>query len=49
MNNWLEIAKSSLADALKKAKDGGLPLQNLYMLAPVLYSEKQNAKNEDLI
>ena len=49
MNNWLEIATSSLADALEKAEGGDVPLQNLYMLAPILYSEKQNTKNEVLI
>jgi len=49
MNNWLEIATSSLADALEKTEDGEVPLQNLYMLAPILYSEKQNIKNEALI
>lgn len=49
MNNWLEVAISSLADALEKAEEGDVPLQNLYMLAPILYSEKQNTKNEALI
>lgn len=49
MDNWLEIATSSLADALEKTEGGDVPLQNLYMLAPILYSEKQNTKNEALI
>ena len=49
MNNWLEIATSSLADALEKTEGEDIPLQNLYMLAPILYSEKQNTKNEALI
>ncbi len=49
MNKWLEEAKLSLTDALEKAKDGAILLQNLYMLAPILYSEKSNTRNEELI
>ena len=49
MNEWLKEAKVSLADALEKAVRGEIPLQNLYMLAPILYSEKFNTRNEALL
>lgn len=49
MNKWLQEAKLLLADVLEKAEDGAIPPQNLYMLAPILYSEKSNAGNEELI
>jgi len=49
MNEWLEEVKRSLADALKIAERGEMPLQNLYMLAPMLYSETNNTRNEALI
>ncbi len=49
MNKWLKEAETTLADALVKAEAGEIPLQNLYMLAPILYSEKFNSRNEELI
>jgi hypothetical protein len=49
VNNWLKAASTSLLDALKKAEEGDIPLQNLYMLAPILYSEENNTNNETLI
>jgi hypothetical protein len=49
VNKWLEEVKESLADALDKAERGDIPQQNIYMLAPIFYSEKHNIKNEALI
>jgi len=49
MDEWLKEAKVSLADALEKAERGEIPLQNLYMLAPILYSEKFNTRNAALL
>ena len=49
MNKWLKEAETTLADALEKAEDGEIPRQNLYMLAPILYSEKFNSRDEELI
>lgn len=49
MNKWIEEAKASLEEALKIAKDGTVPEQNLYKLAPIVYSNRQNTNDEALI
>jgi hypothetical protein len=49
MEKWLREVTDVLADAIQKAEHGRLDLQNLYMLAPILYSEKFNMRNESLI
>ena len=49
MKQWLKEVEESLAKALDIAKDGSVELQNIYMLAPIIYSERQNTKNESLI
>ena len=49
MNKWVEEAKASLEEALKIAKDGSVPEQNLYKLAPIVYSNRQNTNDEALI
>lgn len=49
MKKWLKEAEESLSFALNAAKDGNVPLQNLYMLAPIIYSERQKTQNEALI
>lgn len=48
MNIYLNEVKQSLADASEKAKDGSMPLHNLYMIAPILYMDKHNSNNEQL-
>ena len=48
MNKYLNEVKQSLADAQEKAKDGSMPLHNLYMIAPILYMDKHNSNNEQL-
>ncbi len=49
MNKYLNEVKQSLADACEKANDGSMPLQNLYMIAPILYMDKHNSNNEELL
>lgn len=49
MQDWLHETEESLAKAIDVSKDGSILLQNLYMLAPIIYSERQKTKNEELI
>lgn len=49
MDKWLDIAQKSLAEALEKASDGSIRLENLYMLAPLMYSETYKTRDESLI
>jgi hypothetical protein len=49
MNKWLKEVEDALADAIQKAEIGRLEIRNLYMLAPILYSEKFNMRDESLI
>lgn len=49
MKKWLNEVNESLTKALDIARDGAVPLQNLYILAPIIYSERQNTNNKSLI
>ena len=49
MKQWLKEAEEALAKALDISKDGSVQLQNMYMLAPIIYSERQKTNNEALI
>jgi len=49
MKKWLKEVEESLSAAVDASKDGSIPLQNLYMLAPIIYSERQKTKDESLI
>ena len=49
MNKWLVEAEGSLNQALDVAVRGNIPLVNLYMLASLLYSQRQNMNNEELL
>jgi len=49
MNKWLIESRESLSKALQIASDGSIELHNLYMLAPIIYSERQNTNNDSLI
>ena len=49
MNKYLNEVKQSLADACEKAQDGSMPIYNLYMIAPILYMDKHNSTNEQLL
>ena len=48
MKNWLKRTEASLTKALEVAERGEVPLTNLYMLAPILYSEEMHTKNDTL-
>lgn len=49
MDKWLKYAENSLAEAIKAAKVSSVSNQNLYKLAPILYSEQFKTKNSQLI
>ncbi|MES3008856.1 MAG: hypothetical protein V4751_13905 [Pseudomonadota bacterium] len=49
MEKWLIEVRHSLDDAITKATGGSIPLQNLYMLAPIMYSEAHKMRNEKLL
>ena len=49
MKKWLSEAKESLSEAIEAAGIGEVPLQNLYMLAPLFYSKRKNMNNNSLI
>jgi len=49
MEEWLKEVEESLSKALYASNDGSVPLQNVYMLAPIIYSERQKTNNESLI
>jgi hypothetical protein len=46
MEKWLKILEDSLNDAIEKAELAEIEMQNLYMLAPILFSEKFDIKNK---
>ena len=49
MKKWLKEAEESLKEAINASKDGSIPLQNIYALAPIIYSKRQNTNNDSLI
>ena len=49
MIEWLSRVESSLNSALDMAERGDIPLQNLYMLATILYSQEKHTNNESLL
>jgi hypothetical protein len=49
MNKWLKEVNESLSKALLASKNGSVPITNLYMLAPIIYSERQKTNNEALL
>ena len=48
MIKWLIESEESLSKAMEAIKDGVIPKENLYKLAPLFYSEKQKTKNDSL-
>ena len=48
MIEWLNRVEASLQRALEVAERDDVPLQNLYMLAPIQYSQEQHTNNEML-
>lgn len=49
MNKWLKEAQESLAEAEAACERGDIPLENMYMLAPIIYSERKNTNNESML
>lgn len=49
MKKWLEEAEVSLAEAIEAARTGEIPAQNLYMIAPLIYSKRHNMNNDALV
>jgi len=48
MNKWLIESQEALSKALRIASDGSVPLYNIYMLSPIIYSERQKTNNDAL-
>ena len=49
MKKWLKEAEESLEEALIAIADGSIPPENMYMLASVFYSKRQNTNNSELL
>lgn len=49
MKNWLKESEESLAEAIKATEDGSIPLYNMYMLAPIIYSKRNKTDDSSLI
>ena len=48
MKEWLEETSSSLEKALKMIESREVPKQNLFMLAPIIYSQNRHMNNDAL-
>ena len=48
MKEWLDRTTTSLKEVLEVAERGNIPLQNLYMLAPEIYSKMHHMNNDAL-
>jgi hypothetical protein len=49
MKEWLKESEESLAEAIRATEDGSVPLCNMYMLAPIIYSKRKKTNDEGLI
>jgi hypothetical protein len=50
MKEWLERVKSSLSNALEAVESGDeIPRENMFVLAPIFYSQVNNMNNEQLL
>jgi len=49
MKDWLNRVRASLENALEIAESSDIPTENLYMLAPILYSQELKTDNEALL
>jgi len=49
MKKWLEESEASLAAAIEAARIGEIPAQNLYMIAPLIYSKRNHMNNDALV
>jgi len=48
MNKWLTESQEALSKALSIASGSTVPLYNIYMLAPIIYAERQKT-NDDVL
>lgn len=49
MEKWLKETEESLEEAIEAARVGEVSLKNLYMLAPLIYSRRNNMNNPSVI
>ncbi|WP_036182628.1 hypothetical protein [Marinobacterium lacunae] len=49
MKEWLREVEESLIEALEVTKSDSVPLHNMYMLAPIIYSRRKRTNNASLI
>ncbi len=49
MIEWLNRVQGSLDKALEAKEGGNIPEENLYMLAPLFYSQEMNTNNDALL
>jgi hypothetical protein len=49
MKKWLTESKEALSEAINIANKSDIQIHNLYMLAPIIYSERHNMNNELLM
>jgi hypothetical protein len=48
MNKWLKESEEALVRAIEISDNGDVPLKNLYLLAPIIYSERNKTNNDRL-
>jgi len=48
MKEWLDETSASLKQALEIVESGEVPQQNMFMLAPIIYSQKHHMNNDAL-
>jgi len=49
MKKWLIEIEEALSEALNAIAGGDIPPENMYMLATIFYSQRQNMNNDSLI
>ncbi len=48
MDKWFEETSASLKQALEIVEKGEAPQQNMFMLAPIIYSQRNHMNNDSL-
>jgi len=49
MEKWLKEVEASLIESNEAARVGEIPAQNLYMIAPLIYSKRNQMNNDALV
>ena len=49
MEEWLKEAREALSSPLDALKSGDISKENMYKLAPLFFSERQNIKRDSLL